>query len=317
MVFDKTGTLTNGTFDVVGGASRTPTSTPITCLSYAAHAESYSATIPSRCRSRQGILRQQSTRNASHDVREEAGHGRGRRASTSMRVFVGNDKLMNANGIDYPLTRRACGHRSCMCPWTARYLGHIVIADVVKEDAAEAITRLHAAGVRENRHAHRRPCRAPSPRPWPHRPGASTSSMPSCCPHDKVAQVERLLGLRRPRDAKLAFVGDGINDAPVLTRADVGIAMGALGSDAAIEAADVVLMDDKPSNIATRHLGLARKTMRIVWQNIVFALGVKLAVLVLAAVGHGKHVARGVRRRGRGDACHPQRHALHERGRFA
>ena len=134
-------------------------------------------------------------------------------------------------------------------------------------------------------------------------------------PADKVAQVERLLS-EEADGANLAFVGDGINDAPVLTRADVGIAMGAMGSDAAIGAADVVLMDDKPSNIS-RAIGLARRTMRIVWQNIVFALGVKLAVLVLAAVGIANMWLAVVRRRGRGDPCHPQRHALHERGRFA
>ena len=102
-------------------------------------------------------------------------------------------------------------------------------------------------------------------------------------PEDKVNQVERLLG-ETSEKGKLAFVGDGINDAPVLTRADIGIAMGAMGSDAAIEAADIVLMDDKPSKIASA-IRIARKTMRIVWQNIIFALGVKFAVLVLAAVG--------------------------------
>lgn len=102
-------------------------------------------------------------------------------------------------------------------------------------------------------------------------------------PEDKVNQVERLLG-ETSEKGKLGFVGDGINDAPVLTRADIGIAMGAMGSDAAIEAADIVLMDDKPSKIASA-IRIARKTMRIVWQNIVFALGVKFAVLVLAAVG--------------------------------
>ena len=102
-------------------------------------------------------------------------------------------------------------------------------------------------------------------------------------PEDKVNQVERLLG-ETSEKGKLAFVGDGINDAPVLTRADIGIAMGAMGSDAAIEAADIVLMDDKPSKIVSA-ICIARKTMRIVWQNIVFALGVKFAVLVLAAVG--------------------------------
>ena len=105
-------------------------------------------------------------------------------------------------------------------------------------------------------------------------------------PQDKVAEVEALMAqtVQRSPKAKLAFVGDGINDAPVLTRADVGIAMGAMGSDAAIEAADVVLMDDKPSNIA-KAIRIARKTMRIVWQNIVFAIGVKVVILVLAAVG--------------------------------
>ena len=102
-------------------------------------------------------------------------------------------------------------------------------------------------------------------------------------PQDKVDEVERLLSLERD-GAKLAFVGDGINDAPVLMRADVGIAMGVMGSDAAIEAADVVLMDDKPSNIA-RAMNVARRTMRIVWQNIIFALGIKIAILVLAALG--------------------------------
>ena len=102
-------------------------------------------------------------------------------------------------------------------------------------------------------------------------------------PQDKVAEVERLLAAEKD-DGRLAFVGDGINDAPVLTRADVGIAMGAMGSDAAIEAADVVLMDDRPSKIA-QAMRVARKTMRIVWQNIVFALGVKILILLLAAVG--------------------------------
>ena len=161
-----------------------------------------------------------------------------------------------------------------------KYLGHIVIADMVKDDAAQTISDLHAAGV--------------------HKTVMLTGDAEEVAksvadklgldeyhakllPQDKVEQLERLLASEAPKK-KLAFVGDGINDAPVLTRADVGIAMGAMGSDAAIEAADVVLMDDKPSNIA-KAIRLARKTMGIVWQNIVFALGIKFAVLVLAALG--------------------------------
>ena len=160
------------------------------------------------------------------------------------------------------------------------YVGHIVIADEVKEDAAQAIADLHAAGVR-------RCVMLTGDR---EEVAAAVSAQlgidehhAQLLPGDKVDHVERLLA-SEDKKRKLAFVGDGINDAPVLTRADVGIAMGAMGSDAAIEAADVVLMDDKPSNIA-RAMRVARKTMRIVWQNIVFALGVKLLILVLAALG--------------------------------
>lgn len=191
-------------------------------------------------------------------------------------VLVGNDKLMSAHGISCP---------DCELTGTilhvaidGAYAGHIVIADTVKDDAAQAIADLHAAGVE-------RCIMLTGDREEVARSVASDLGLDEyhaqLLPGDKVEQVERILDSAR---GNLAFVGDGINDAPVLTRADVGIAMGAMGSDAAIEAADIVLMDDKPSNIA-RAIRVARKTMRIVHQNIVFAIGVKLLILALAAVG--------------------------------
>lgn len=274
VVFDKTGTLTNGTFNVVAVHAEHDID-PDYLLSYAAHAESYSdhPIALSVKEAYSGKIDQERI----HDVREEAGHGVAAVIDEHV-VLVGNDKLMNANGIDY---------HDCELTGTllhvsidGDYAGHIVIADVVKEDAAEAIERLHAAGVRKT--VMLTGDRAEVARAVSKQLGIDEFHA-QLLPADKVAQVERLLS-EEADGANLAFVGDGINDAPVLTRADVGIAMGAMGSDAAIEAADVVLMDDKPSNIS-RAIGLARRTMRIVWQNIVFALGVKLAVLVLAAVG--------------------------------
>ena len=274
VVFDKTGTLTNGTFNVVAVHTEHDID-PDYLLSYAAHAESYSdhPIALSVKEAYSGKIDQERI----HDVREEAGHGVAAVIDEHV-VLVGNDKLMNANGMDY---------HDCELTGTilhvsidGRYAGHIVIADVVKEDAAEAITRLHAAGVRKT--VMLTGDRAEVARAVSKQLGIDEFHA-QLLPADKVAQVERLLS-EEADGANLAFVGDGINDAPVLTRADVGIAMGAMGSDAAIEAADVVLMDDKPSNIS-RAIGLARHTMRIVWQNIVFALGVKLVVLVLAAVG--------------------------------
>ena len=211
------------------------------------------------------------------DVREEGGHGV--RAVVDERVvLVGNDKLMREEGIAY---------HDCELTGTilhvsidGKYVGHIIIADVVKEDAAECIKRLHAAGVKKT--VMLTGDRAEVAKAVAEKLGLDEYHG-KLLPEDKVNQVERLLG-ETSEKGKLAFVGDGINDAPVLTRADIGIAMGAMGSDAAIEAADIVLMDDKPSKIASA-IRIARKTMRIVWQNIIFALGVKFAVLVLAAVG--------------------------------
>lgn len=276
VVFDKTGTLTNGSFNVVAvHPDATAEVDPDLILSIAAHAEAYSD-HPIAVSVKEAFTGEIDQSRIA-DVREEGGHGV--RAVVDERVvLVGNDKLMREEGIAY---------HDCELTGTilhvsidGKYAGHIIIADVVKEDAAECIKRLHAAGVRKT--VMLTGDRAEVAKAVAEKLGLDEYHG-KLLPEDKVNQVERLLG-ETSEKGKLAFVGDGINDAPVLTRADIGIAMGAMGSDAAIEAADIVLMDDKPSKIASA-IRIARKTMRIVWQNIVFALGVKFAVLVLAAVG--------------------------------
>ena len=276
VVFDKTGTLTNGSFNVVAVHPDAAAEVdPDLILSIAAHAEAYSD-HPIAVSVKEAFTGQIDQSRIA-DVREEGGHGV--RAVVDERVvLVGNDKLMREEGIAY---------HDCELTGTilhvsidGKYAGHIIIADVVKEDAAECIKRLHAAGVRKT--VMLTGDRAEVAKAVAEKLGLDEYHG-KLLPEDKVNQVERLLG-ETSEKGKLAFVGDGINDAPVLTRADIGIAMGAMGSDAAIEAADIVLMDDRPSKIASA-IRIARKTMRIVWQNIVFALGVKFAVLVLAAVG--------------------------------
>lgn len=276
VVFDKTGTLTNGSFNVVAVHPDAAAEVdPDLILSIAAHAEAYSD-HPIAVSVKEAFTGEIDQSRIA-DVREEGGHGV--RAVVDERVvLVGNDKLMREEGIAY---------HDCELTGTilhvsidGKYAGHIIIADVVKEDAAECIKRLHAAGVKKT--VMLTGDRAEVAKAVAEKLGLDEYHG-KLLPEDKVNQVERLLGETSER-GKLAFVGDGINDAPVLTRADIGIAMGAMGSDAAIEAADIVLMDDKPSKIASA-IRIARKTMRIVWQNIIFALGVKFAVLVLAAVG--------------------------------
>lgn len=276
VVFDKTGTLTNGSFNVVAvHPDAAAEVNPDLILSIAAHAEAYSD-HPIAVSVKEAFTGEIDQSRIA-DVREEGGHGV--RAVVDERVvLVGNDKLMREEGIAY---------HDCELTGTilhvsidGKYAGHIIIADMVKEDAAECIKRLHAAGVRKT--VMLTGDRAEVAKAVAEKLGLDEYHG-KLLPEDKVNQVERLLG-ETSEKGKLAFVGDGINDAPVLTRADIGIAMGAMGSDAAIEAADIVLMDDKPSKIASA-IRIARKTMRIVWQNIVFALGVKFAVLVLAAVG--------------------------------
>ncbi len=274
VVCDKTGTLTKGTFEVVATHPEQGY-TADQLLELAAHAEAFSdhPIAVSVREAYQGVLDPKRVTESAN----EAGHGV-IATIDGKKVLVGNDKLLAEAGLDAP---------SCEVVGTilhvsvdGTYAGHIVIADMLKDDAAQTVADLHAIGVR-------RVVMLTGDR---EEVAAAVSKQlgideyhAQLLPGDKVDHVERLLSSEDGKH-KLAFVGDGINDAPVLTRADVGIAMGAMGSDAAIEAADVVLMDDKPSNIA-RAMRVSRKTMRIVWQNIIFALGVKLLILMLAALG--------------------------------
>ncbi|WP_333789249.1 heavy metal translocating P-type ATPase [Parolsenella catena] len=280
VVFDKTGTLTNGTFNVVAIHPEEGVD-PDYVLSCAAYAEAFSdhPIALSVKAAYTGDIDQ--ARIVS--VEEESGHGVSARVREQTRenehvVLVGNDKLMASHGEHW----HDCELTGTILHVTVddRYIGHVVIADVVKDDARAAIDALHDCGVR--RTVMLTGDRAEVAAAVAEQLGIDEHHA-QLLPGDKVEQVERLLASEGEK-RKLAFVGDGINDAPVLTRADVGIAMGAMGSDAAIEAADVVLMDDKPSNIA-RAIHVARKTMGIVWQNIVFALAVKLLILLLAALG--------------------------------
>ena len=274
VVFDKTGTLTSGTFGVVA-VHPTEDVKSDRLLELAAHAEAYSDhPIAMSVKQAYGARIDETRVSNASEV-----SGRGVQAKIDgASVSVGNDKLMASLDID----ASNCELVGTMLhvAENGKYLGHIVIADMVKDDAAKTIADLHATGVTKT-------VMLTGDAEEVARSVASKLGLDEfhakLLPQDKVAEVERLLD-EESKKGRLAFVGDGINDAPVLTRADIGIAMGAMGSDAAIEAADIVLMDDKPSNIA-KAIRLSRKTMGIVWQNIVFALGVKLAVLVLAAVG--------------------------------
>ena len=274
VVFDKTGTLTNGTFNVVAVHAEADVD-PDLVLSFAAYAETYSDHPIAL--SVKAAYTGEIDRARIKDVKEESGHGVRAQVDEHI-VAVGNEKLMMADDIAW---------HECELTGTilhvsldGSYIGHIVIADVVKDDAAEAIASLKAAGVK--RTVMLTGDREDVARAVAEKLGIDEYRA-SLLPQNKVEEVERLISGTSSKGT-LAFVGDGINDAPVLTRADIGIAMGAMGSDAAIEAADIVLMDDKPSNIA-RAIRIARKTMSIAWQNIIFALGVKLIVLILAALG--------------------------------
>ena len=276
VVFDKTGTLTHGEFVVE--AVHPSDFDEHELLHLAAHVEHFT-THPIGAALRNAFPSEAIDGCKIEEVEEIT--GRGIRAKVSGRtVCVGNGKMMEDIGLEA---------HNCHLAGTiihvavdGKYAGHIVINDKIKEDSAEAITSLKRLGVEKT--VMLTGDREAVGKDVAERLGLDEYHA-ELLPADKVAHVERLI--REKTEGKsLAFVGDGINDAPVLKRADVGIAMGALGSDAAIEAADVVLMDDKPSKISTA-IDIARRTIHIVRENVVFAIGVKVAVLLLATVGLG------------------------------
>ena len=275
VVFDKTGTLTKGVFaveDIHASNIEKPE-----LLDIAAACESFSShpVAQSIVRAHEGHI----DKSRISDVEEIAGKGI-KAVLDGQTYYVGNGQLMDLCGAkwhDCHLTGTII-HIARDTDEGAEYLGHIVINDEIKEDSASAIKELKSLGVKEL--IMLTGDKAKVAQSVAEKIGL-TGHHAELLPADKVAKVEELL---EKNGAKLAFVGDGINDAPVLMRADVGIAMGAMGSDAAIESADVVLMDDKPSKIAEA-VRIARKTMRIVWENIIFALAVKVIILVFGAVG--------------------------------
>lgn len=273
VVFDKTGTLTQGVFEVSGVHHNKMEEAKL--LEYAALAECASSHPISK--SLQRAYGKEIDRDRVTDIEEISGHGIVATVD-GKRVAAGNSKLMKKLGVAY---------QDCHSIGTivhiaidGEYAGHIVISDIVKKHSKEAIVALKKAGVEKTIMLTGDTKRVAD---------SVAASLgidevhSELLPSDKVAKVEELLG-RKSEKAKLAFVGDGINDAPVLTRADIGIAMGAMGSDAAIEAADIVLMDDEPLQIA-KAIKISRKCIGIVYQNIVFALFVKFACLILVALG--------------------------------
>lgn len=290
VVMDKTGTLTKGNFvvakvvpfadameqgiDVLDSGAGAETAEQ-RLLQLAAYAESYSSHPIS-----QSLLKaygKEPDRTLITDAGELAGHGVFVKVG-EREIFAGNEKLMSQRNLTYPEVEEA--GTIIHVGENHRYLGYILIEDEIKPDAQEAIRSLKQAGVKNIvmlTGDHQKVARKV----------AQTLGIDNyyaeLLPADKVEQVEKLFAAKSEK-GKLAFVGDGINDAPVLARADIGIAMGGLGSDAAIEAADVVIMTDEPSRIA-RAMKISRKTLNIVKQNIIFAIGVKVLVLVLAAVG--------------------------------
>ena len=273
VVFDKTGTLTKGVFNVT--AIHPEEYSERGLLEMAALAESYSDHPISR--SLKEAWGQELDASRVGEVEELS--GRGVRAQVDGKtVCAGNGKLMEDIGVKW----RPCHHvgTTVHVAVEGKYAGHIVISDEVKPDAKEAIAALKAQGVKKTVML---TGDAKAVGESVAKDLGLDEAYTQLLPGDKVDRVEALLSEKSPK-GKLAFVGDGINDAPVLSRADIGIAMGALGSDAAIEAADIVLMDDKPSKIA-KAMEISKRTLRIVRQNIVFALAVKLLVLALTPFG--------------------------------
>ena len=273
VVFDKTGTLTQGVFEVNGIHHSQMEDEKL--IEYAALAESASSHPISK--SLQKAYGKEIDRSRVTDIREISGNGVIARVD-GMEVAAGNDKLMDHLGIPY-VSCHSVGTIIHMAI-KGKYAGHIVISDIVKPHSKEAVKALKNAGIRKTVML-----TGDSGKVADHVAGelGLDEVYSQLLPGDKVEKVEELLNSKREKE-KLAFVGDGINDAPVLGRADIGIAMGAMGSDAAIEAADVVLMDDDPMQIA-KAIKISRKCLRIVYQNIVFAIGIKLICLALGALG--------------------------------
>ena len=277
VVFDKTGTLTKGTFEVE--AIHPEKLSEQELLHLAAHVERFS-THPIAIALRTAYAKEKD--NCSVDnIQETAGQGITATVN-GKKVSVGNARLMTALGMEIPVCKRCVSHIGTMVHVAVdgEYAGHIIISDQLKADAVEAIEQLKALGVRktvmltgDKREVAEHVAEQTK----------VTEYYAELLPADKVSHVERLIAEKSGNET-IAFVGDGINDAPVLARAGVGIAMGALGSDAAIEAADVVLMDDKPSKIALA-IKLSSRTIFIAKENAWFAIGIKVAVLLLATFG--------------------------------
>ncbi len=273
VVFDKTGTMTEGVFEVAGIHHASVSEEKL--IEYAAMAESYSSHPISK--SLKKAYGREIDNSRITDVEEISGHGVTARID-GVEVACGNEKLMRKLGVE----PQSCSHVGTVVHVAVDgdYAGHILISDRIKPHAAQAIRALKKAGVHDTimltgdaRNVARQVAEELG----------IDQVRSELLPADKVSSVEEFLAAKGAKE-KLAFVGDGINDAPVLSRADIGIAMGAMGSDAAIEAADIVLMDDDPLKIATA-IGIAKRCMRIVYENIYFALGIKLICLVFGAIG--------------------------------
>ena len=273
VVFDKTGTMTQGVFEVSGIHHNEMPDEKL--LEYAALAECSSSHPISK--SLQKAYGKPIDRNRVSDIEEISGNGVIAKVD-GISVAAGNTKLMNRLGIAY----QDCHHVGTVVHMAidGKYAGHILISDIIKPHAKEAIAELKKAGISKTVML-----TGDSKRVADQVAGelGIQEVYSELLPADKVSRVEELLN-QKSEKAKLAFVGDGINDAPVLSRADIGIAMGALGSDAAIEAADIVLMDDDPLKIS-KAIKIARKCIRIVYENIYFAIGIKILCLILGALG--------------------------------
>ena len=273
VLFDKTGTMTKGVFEVVGVHDNTIDKNRL--IELAAYAESYSTHPISK--SLQAAYGKEIDKSRISDVKEISGHGVIAKVD-GKEVAAGNGKLMDMLGIKYTECEQV--GTKVHIALDGKYAGHILISDVIKPTSKQAIAELKSAGVKKT-------VMLTGDASDVAKQVADELGIDEVyselLPDDKVTKVEEYLSKKGEKE-KLAFVGDGINDAPVLSRADIGIAMGAMGSDAAIEAADIVLMDDDPLKIA-KAIKISKKCLGIVYENIIFALGVKLVCLILGALG--------------------------------